>query len=182
MVESSTSRPPVSALAIAALCAASLLLGACGQSVGVAPPPGSGSGKTTSQAAFTQFPDLPLPVKGEFDMDRTMVFGGGDTWFGRLAVLTPHSANDMFDFFKQQMSGFGWQEVTSIRADISVLTYARQDRVATIQIQDRTIRGSDTMITVSPRGAEQAPAGNGPMMPGVVQPAPMQPGTLQPVQ
>jgi hypothetical protein len=158
---------PKPALA-AVLFAAVLMVAACGQSVGVAPPNGGDGKNTESQPAFSQFPDLPLPVKGEFDMDQTMVFGGGDSWFGRLAVLTSHSANNMFDFFKQQMPNFGWQEVTSVRSAISVLTYSRQGRVATIQIQDRTIRGSESLITVSPHGAQQAPAD------GTVAPSPVQ--------
>ena len=158
--------------------AALVLLAACSQSVGVGTP-GDGSQRTTSQAAFTQFPDMPLPVKGDFDMERTMVFGGGDTWFGRLALLTTHSASNMFDFFKQQMPNFGWREITSVRAEISVLTYARQERVATIQIQERTIRGSEVLVTVSPGGMQQ-PAGAAPASAVPLQP--VTPAPLQPVQ
>ncbi len=44
-----------------------------------------------------------------------------------------------------------------MRAAVSVLTYSRQDRVATIQIQGRTLRGSEVTIMVSPRGTEAAP-------------------------
>ena len=158
---------PVPAYA-AALFAAALMVSACSQSVGVSPPGGENGKNTGSQPAFSQFPDLPLPVKGELDMDQTMVFGGGDSWFGRLAVLTSHSGNNMFDFFKQQMPNFGWQEVTSVRSAISVLTYSRQGRVATIQIQDRTIRGSESLITVSPRGTSAPPA-NSEIVPAPVQ-------------
>ena len=139
----------------AAVLAAALAASACTGQVGVAPPDG-GSG--TSKAAFARFPDLPLPSEAEINLERTLVFGGNDSWIGRLVINTSDGADDMFDFFKQKLGAYGWQEITSVRAAVSVLTYSRQDRVATIQIQGRTLRGSEVTVTVSPRRAEAAPA------------------------
>ncbi len=108
--------------------------------------------------SFARFPDLPLPSEAEINLDRTLVFGGDDTWIGRLVINASEDPNDMFDFFKQKLGGYGWEEITSVRAAVSVLTYTRQERVATIQIQGRTLRGSEVTITVSPRGAQVTPA------------------------
>ncbi len=136
----------------ASLLAACVAVSACAGQVDI-PPAKSG----TSQVAFTRFPDLPMPAEAEINLDRTLVFGGDDSWFGRLVINASQDANDMFDFFKQKLGAYGWQEITSVRAAVSVLTYSRQDRVATIQIQGRTLRGSEVTIMVSPRGTEAAP-------------------------
>ena len=149
--------------------AAGVALAACSQNVGIAPPTKDTSGGTETQAAFTRFPDMPLPTKGDFDMDRTMIFGGGESWIGRLTINTSYSANEMFDFYQKHLPGFGWREVTSLRSAISVLTYTRQDRVATIQIQERTIRGSEVTVTVSPHGMPQTSPAAGTAMPPPVQ-------------
>lgn len=150
--------------------AAGVALAACSQNVGIEAPAEGTAGGTETQAAFTRFPDMPLPTKGDFDMDRTMVFGGGDTWFGRLVINTSYGTNEMFDFYQKHLPGYGWQGVTSLRSAISVLTYTRQDRVATIQIQERTIRGSEVTVTVSPRGMPQTSPAAGSAVPAPTQP------------
>jgi hypothetical protein len=123
------------------------------------PPGPDGENKTVQLTpSFDRFPDMPLPNGYELDMQRTLVFGSNDTWFGRMVVLMKFGSNEMFDFYKQELPRFGWQEVTSIRAPISVLTYTRKDRVATIQVQGRTLGGSEVLITVSPKGM---PVGRG---------------------
>ena len=117
------------------------------------------------QASFTRFPDLPMPVSADLQMDQTLIFGTNDTWIGRLVIHSSHSANDMFDFYKREMTGFDWQEITSVRSKTSVMTYTRGQRVATIQIEGRTLRGAAITITVSPRGAEEFPPSPTPAAP-----------------
>ncbi len=120
--------------------------------------PATAAGADDMAAGFTTFPDMPMPTSSEIDVDGTLIFGTGDAWFGRLVINASHSTGDMFNFYRQGLPGFGWQEVTSVRAAVSVLTYTRQDRVATIQIQGRTLRGSEISVTVSPRGVPQQPS------------------------
>lgn len=148
-----------------ALIAACLAVAGCSQKMGIAGTTGGGTTNSAGAVAgFTTFPDMPMPVAGEIDVERTLIFGTGESWFGRLVINTPHSTGDMFTFYREGLPGFGWQEVTSVRAAVSVLTYVRAERVATIQVQARTIRGSEVSITVSPHGA----------------PASMPTGTVQP--
>ncbi len=141
----------------AAVLAACVAVSACTNQVGIAPATGA-SGPSETRVSFARFPDLPLPREAEINLDRTLVFGGDDTWIGRLVINASGDPNDIFDFFKQKLGGYGWQEITSVRSAVSVLTYTRQERVATIQIQGRTLRGSEVTITVSPRGVQVAPA------------------------
>ena len=150
--------------------ATGVALAACSQSVGIVPPTKDSAGVTETQTAFTRFPDMPLPTKGDFDMERTMVFGSGDSWFGRLTINTSYSANEIFDFYQKHLPSYGWKEVTSLRSATSVLTYTRQERVATIQIQGHTIRGSEVTVTVSPRGMPQPSPAAGATVPAQVPP------------
>jgi hypothetical protein len=133
----------------------SLAVGAC-SGVVLSPETTIDNDKPT-QASFARFPDLPMPVKAELNMFRTLVFGTNDSWIGRLVISASHSPNDMFDFYKQEMTGFDWQEITSVRSDTSVMTYVRDGRVATIQISGATLSGAMVIITVSPKGAEEFP-------------------------
>jgi hypothetical protein len=87
--------------------AAGVALAACSQSIGIAPPAKDTEGGTGTEAAFTRFPDMPLPTKGDFDMDRTMVFGSGEGWFGRLVINTSYGTNEMFDFYQKHLPGYG---------------------------------------------------------------------------
>ena len=83
---------------------------------------------------------------------------------GQTASLTPAASPDQspqgkaartepFAQFKDIPipGGFGWQEVTSVRAIISVLTYERGPRVATIQILSNKIKGTVVTVTMSPK-------------------------------
>ncbi len=145
--------------ATAVVLALSLSLGACAGSMNsvLTPESGKNDQKAPTQASFTRFPDLPMPVKAELDMGKTLVFGTNDAWIGRMVISSSHGSNDMFDFYKQEMPGFGWQEITSVRSEISVMTYTRGQRVATIQIASATLKGAKVTITVSPKGAEEFP-------------------------
>jgi hypothetical protein len=147
------SRPAAPAL-IAAAFVIGTLLGGCTQSVGVkAPPAGDGASQSgEASEGFARFPDMPLPLKSSLDLDRTMVFGASEAWIGRLALTASFDPGQMFEFYRQQMPQFGWQEITTLRSAVSVLTYSRDGRVATIQIQKRTLTGSEVTITVSPQG------------------------------
>ena len=105
-----------------------------------------------SSTTFTRFPDMPIPAGGSFDMERTLLFGTSDSWFGRMVIDTKHDSEDMFSFYQTQLPAFGWQELTAVRAAVAAMTHVRGDRVATIQIEARTLRGSEITVIVSPRG------------------------------
>ena len=134
-------------------------LTACIQEAEVTATAGDLSAETPMPSAFTQFPDIPTPVGAKILIDKTLVLGGGDTWTGQMMMRTGHGPFVMFDFFKQKLPEFGWTEVTSVRAPTSVLTYIRENRIASIQIQGRTIQGSEITVTVSPKDARTISAG-----------------------
>ncbi len=116
-----------------------------------------------AQPSFAQFPDIPIPSEVEMDIDKTLILGSGERWLGRLVLKSDNGANGMFNFYKRKMPEHGWQEITSVRSSISVLTFSRGDRVATIQIQSRTLSGSESRITVSPRDRAPSPSNGAPI-------------------
>jgi len=159
--------------------AVSLFVGACTQVSGLSPnttsietqgqsraTPPSDTQSATQQKSFNRFPDIPVPSGADMDMARTIVFGGGESWYGQLGLDARHDPNAMFDFYKQELPGFNWAVITSVRAPVSVLTYERQNRVLSIQLEKGTLGGTKVTLTISPRGRLQT---------GQRTPAPMTP-------
>jgi hypothetical protein len=139
-----------------------LALGACSDGLGFGSSgPTDATGNAPAQpvpvVAFNRFPDMPIPPGGEIDLDRTLVFGANDAWFGRLTVESSLDPNELFNFFKQEVPGFGWHEITSIRSARSFLTYTRGTRAVTIQIEGGFFSGGTAVITMSPQENQTPP-------------------------
>jgi hypothetical protein len=131
------------------------LLAACSQSGTLQPT------AKPEDLSFNQFADIPIPTGAKMDLDRTLLLGSGEGWIGRLVTKNSNNINEIFSFYKSELPKFGWQEVSSVRSALSVLTYQRGSRVATVQIQGTTFGGSSVDFTVSPQGgggADFAPA------------------------
>ena len=105
-----------------------------------------------SQPNFAQFSDIPVPAGADMDLERSLVLGEQDSWIGRLVMAVGTNPGKTFDFYFGEMPRFGWFPVTTVRAETSVLTYARGGRIATIQVWGRTLAGSTVSMTVSPKG------------------------------
>ncbi len=117
----------------------------------------SPSGAPGGQPNASIFPDLPIPEGANMIVDKTLVVGT-DNWFGQLALSASQGPVAMFDFYRNRLPQFGWNEITSVRAPTSVLTYDRDDRIMQMQITSTTLRGSEILITVSPRGRTAPPS------------------------
>ena len=140
----------VAILAAAALSTAAL--GGCAEFTKLKPTsqakPGPGP---SGYPSFAQFTDIPVPKDAEMNVSETVVFGGHDAWSGQLVLDTGHQLSDMFDFFKGEMPKFGWEEITAVRTNQSVMAYTREERVATIQIESMKLGGSEVRMVVAPR-------------------------------
>lgn len=116
--------------------------------------PSSRAEGETNQPSFGQFAGIPIPGGASLDTEHSLIFGSGEGWFGRLAIGAGLSTSATFDFYKNEMPRFGWQEITSIRSAISILSYQKGERIATIQVQRSSaiLGGSQIEFTVSPQG------------------------------
>ena len=115
-----------------------ILIGACNKngvpllSTGV-----SGvEGLPAEQLSFAKFKDIPIPDGAFMDMKNTVIFGSDDEWFGRLSLVPNLSHAETFDFFRFEMPNLNWKEITNVRATSSVLSYEKDNRIVTIQINN----------------------------------------------
>ena len=123
---------------------------------------GMGGGNTSSQSGPAgQLSGIALPDGYSVDSSRTLILGEGDRWTGRLAYSINSKAADMFDFYRREMPGMGWSELSVVRAETSVINFssASTGRVATVQIAPRTLFGSRVDVVIAPQaGGAVAPA------------------------
>ncbi len=106
------------------------------------------NGVMQSTPNFAQFREIPIPENATMDLERTLMFGN-DPLVGRLAFKVPYNQANMFDFYMQEMPKFGWNELTSIRATNSYLTYQKDTRMATIQLRSTSLSGTEVLFDVS---------------------------------
>lgn len=111
-------------------------------------PQGDGATQTASARTIT---DVAIPSGADQVFDDSLVLGGADRWTGRLVLKTELDPVDAFAFYQDRMPGLGWEPLASIQSEVSVLSFARAGRVATVQIEDRTFGGSRVSITMAPR-------------------------------
>ncbi len=105
-------------------------------------------GTMQPQPNFAQFKDIPIPEKATMDLKKTMLFGN-DPIIGRLAFSAPYNQSNLFDFYMQEMPKFGWSEITMIRSANSVLTFSKENRIATIQLATTVSGSSDVIFDIS---------------------------------
>jgi hypothetical protein len=129
-------------------------------------------------STLPQFNDVFVPAGAKLYVERTIVVGE-NPWYGQLALGASGEAHALFEQYRRDMTGLGWQEIAGIRAQVSTLTFMREDRVATIQIQASRLRGSDITITISPRGTGGGATGGG-MMGGAPGGGPARGGPIRP--
>ena len=130
------------------------ILAACAQTADLQ---ATATGKDqAAPSSLAQFTDIPVPAGATMNMERSLILGQRETWIGRLVFATSLDAQQAFAFFGREMPGFGWREITQVRARTSILTFTRNNRAATIQIDATTLGGAAVDFTVSPTRADTA--------------------------
>ncbi len=141
--------------AIRGLQAATLIalvaLGGCAMDNGLSRTTDAPAGPNSESSAFSQFPDIPMPADAVLNMDKTLAFGSNQSWIGRLVIKSSLDGNAIFDFYRRELPGYQWQEITSVRGAISTMTHARDKRILTIQISRNALGGTEVTLTVSPK-------------------------------
>jgi hypothetical protein len=152
--------PTIKALAGASLMA--VAISACSlfsSSEPIAPSSRATNGATLDKTQAQQFTDIPIPAGARMDSDRTLILGPRETWIGRLVFTSAAAPNDLFEFYNRELPRFGWSGITAVRAATSVLSFSRNERIATVQISRTTLGGSEVLVTISPRGAMDSSSG-----------------------
>lgn len=133
-----------------------MVLTTCSQSEALQPTTGAADGETAK--SFALLADIPIPPGAGLDVEKSLVLGDLDRWTGRVILDVRQSSTKAFALYQSEMPNFGWQPVMSVQAGVSVLTFTRGERAATIQIENRMLRGSTVSITVAPRQTTPPPA------------------------
>ncbi len=132
-----------------------VLLSACNTSEALQPTTSAADNETVRN--FALLTDIPVPPGADLDVEKSLVLGDLDRWTGRVILDVDESSTKAFALYQAEMPNFGWLPVMSVQAGVSVLTYTRGERAATIQIENNTIRGSTVSITVGPRQTAPIP-------------------------
>lgn len=112
--------------------------------------------------------DIPMMPDTKVDLKASLIIGPSEGWMGRLVLSTSQDINFTCNYMLAEMPKLGWQPIAAIRAKISLLTFKRDGRVATIQIDEGALRGGGIVINVTPEtspAAWDAGASNGEISP-----------------
>lgn len=125
-----------------------------------------GNVQTANQAPVTEATakqiagDVPLPQGAVIKQQESLVMGSGTAWTGRLSVAVPGDAQQVFAWFRDGLPGAGWTLTSSSFSKLSLLTFTKAERIATVQMQAGSFGANDVLITVAPavRPAANVPA------------------------
>lgn len=122
------------------------LLAGCGSSTSL--PPSQGGDQPID---FTLLTDVPILSGATMDNERSLILGDRDRWTGRVVMKVWKPAIESTAFYQQQMPAFGWEPVMAVTSGISVMSFTRGDRAATVHIEGGTMWGSTVSLTVAAR-------------------------------
>ena len=106
-----------------------------------------------SSVVTNSYADIPISVNDQLVVEKSLLLNTGEQWIGRAVLKSKLNIVQAFEYYMINMPTYGWISITAVQSDISVLTYEKASRVATIQIEQGTLRGSQISVTVSPRDA-----------------------------
>lgn len=128
--------------------------------------PTSSGAASEIEKSFSLLTDIPIPPNSTLDVERSLILGDLDRWTGRIILNVGQGTPQTFTLYQTEMTNFGWEPIMSVQAEVSVLSFTRGERAATVQIENRTLGGSAVSVTVAPRQS-------GPV-PGAATPSPTQ--------
>ncbi len=124
--------------------------------------PGQTEGAPPEAPARQLAGDMPLPSGTTVRAQDTLVMGTGNRWTGRISLAVAGEPQNAFTFFRDSLPAAGWALNSSSFSRLSVLTFTKGDRVATVQILAANFGGNQVNIIVTPA---VRPAGSTPTAP-----------------
>jgi hypothetical protein len=112
------------------------------------------------------WPATPIPSGAVMKPDESLILGQGDQWVGRMVIDVGRDADIAYKFFYETYPAKGWNMITAVRGEVSLLVFTNADRSLSIEIrQGHFWGGGRAIITATPnRGASAAPASVAPPM------------------
>lgn len=110
-----------------------------------------GNDSTVTEATAKQLAgDVPLPAGAVIKQQDSLVMGSGNTWMGRLNVTVSGEPQTVFAWFRDSLPGAGWTLTSSSFSKLSLLTFTKAERMATVQMQAGSFGANEVLITVTP--------------------------------
>lgn len=100
-----------------------------------------------------QIADLPIPNDARIDDANSLVIGSGDRWLGRVVLRMRASSAEAYNHFFNGMPQQGWTAFSAVQSKVSLLTFTRGDRFATVQIEGG-VAGATVTVLVTTRQIE----------------------------
>ena len=116
--------------------------------------PGGAEGQTLNAndpQVTNSYADIPIPLDDVLVVSESLLLNTGEQWIGRAVFRSKLNTTQAFDYFHQHMSTYGWISITSVQSEVSILSFEKANRVATVQIKKRTVSGAEIKVTVTPR-------------------------------
>lgn len=98
---------------------------------------------------FSEFNDFQIPVNSKLVKDESIIIAKKSGWLGRLVFTTSESQLTVYDFFRNELQKFGWDKISEVSSESSLLNYQSGKRFASIQIFERTLFGSRVLVSVT---------------------------------
>ncbi len=110
-------------------------------------------------AAFEGGPATPIPPGAVLKPAQSLILGQGDQWVGRMVLDVGRDAAIAYKFFYDTYPARGWNLVTAVRGEVSLLVFANAERSVTVEVRQGHVLGGGTVtLTATPSRAAAAPA------------------------
>ena len=111
-------------------------------------------------ASFEGGPATPIPTGAVLKPASSLILGQGDQWVGRMVLDVGRDANIAYKFFYETYPARGWNLITAVRGEVSLLVFTNAERSLTVEVrQGHLLGGGTVVITATPtRSAGPAPA------------------------
>jgi hypothetical protein len=120
-----------------------------------APLMGSDSGPATNSfSGLELLGQTELPAGSKIIAGQSLIIGAGDNWVGKVVLDAGQDAASSYAFFLQALPGKGWNLLSAIRGQRSILVFNKADRTVTIDIAEgMALSNAKIELTMAPRNA-----------------------------
>lgn len=100
-------------------------------------PNSGGDGKSPPPPIALQFASIPLPDGVVLNRDKTFIYesGSGTVKVGRLSFSLWNRADEVVEYFRNEMPGRGWQSIRIVEHDITIMLYEMENDICTIIVE-----------------------------------------------
>jgi hypothetical protein len=117
-------------------------------------------------AAFEGGPSTPIPTGAVLKPAQSLILGQGDQWVGRMALDVGRDADLAYKFFYEVYPAKGWNLITAVRGEVSLLVFSNSERSLSVEIRQGHLWGGGTVvITATPTRASGAAPTSGTPLP-----------------